>query len=242
MCYRYRIPERRVLHLEFDVAAPPEAAAEIVVPGGNGVFVRAAEDGRGREARAGRWQIVPPHAQALAWPYRTHRARWEKVPRKQSFRAAWAASQRCIVPAAWFLEPNHEDGGDWWRLRRADGRAFGLAGLWNAWRDARTGLLHDTYAILTQNADASPLMRRLHPAPPPARPGDAAADRRAAVVLEPGDWDAWLHAPADEAAALVRLAPDELFTARPEHLDDWLAELAAASPAPPASFSPLALR
>jgi len=72
--------------------------------------------------------------------------------------------QRCIIPALSFDEPNWETGRNiWWRFRRADGEPWGLAGLWNAWTDRATGEIHESYTMLTINADDHPLMRQ----PPP---------------------------------------------------------------------------
>ena len=51
---------------------------------------------------------------------------------------------------------------EWWRFRRADGQPWGLAGLWSVWTDKATGDAHESYTMLTLNADAHPLMGRMH--------------------------------------------------------------------------------
>jgi putative SOS response-associated peptidase YedK len=62
--------------------------------------------------------------------------------------------KRCIIPAASFDEPNWETGKNvWWRFRRADGMPWGLDGLWDTWTDHETGLVWDSYTMLTMNAD-----------------------------------------------------------------------------------------
>jgi len=68
--------------------------------------------------------------------------------------------------------------------------------------------------MLTLNADAHPLMNRMHKPDPKLPPNEQ--DKRSVVALEAADWDTWLHAPVDAAQALIRLSPVELFQAGPE--------------------------
>ena len=67
--------------------------------------------------------------------------------------------------------------------------------------------------MLTLNADAHPLMSRMHK-PDPALPPDR-QDKRSVVVLRAQDEAAWLHGSPAEAAAVVGLAPVEVFDAAP---------------------------
>ena len=70
-----------------------------------------------------------------------------------------------------FDEPNWETGKNvWWRFRRADGAPWGLAGLWNTWTDKATGEIVESYTMLTLNADAHPLMSRMHKPDPKLGP------------------------------------------------------------------------
>ena len=68
--------------------------------------------------------------------------------------------------------------------------------------------------MLTLNADQHPLMNRMHKPDPKVAPD--AQDKRSVVSIEPVDWDTWLRAPVDEAQALIRLSPVEIFDAGPE--------------------------
>ena len=102
----------------------------------------------------------------------------------------------------------------WWSFRRADGQPWALAGLWNTWRDKDSGELVESYTMLTLNADAHPLMNRMHKPDPMLGPEQQ--DKRSVVALEQADWDTWLRAPVDEAQAIVRLSPVETFNAAPE--------------------------
>ena len=63
----------------------------------------------------------------------TNNARSETAASRPTYRAAWAAGQRCLIPAAWYQEPNWETGRNVWRrMTRADGEPWAIAGLWSA--------------------------------------------------------------------------------------------------------------
>jgi putative SOS response-associated peptidase YedK len=214
MCNRYAPPRpeavsRRWIPRQAVVDFPPGP----VFPRALGPFIRAAPDG-GRALVVGRWGLVPSFAKTWRLPYATNNARFEELAAKPSYRQPWARGQRCIIPADWFDEPCWESGRNvWWRFRRADGDPWGLAGLWNTWVDRGTGEVVESYTMLTLNADAHPLMRRMHK-PDPALPPDA-QDKRSVVVIEPADADVWLHGDSPQASALVRLTPAEAFAAGP---------------------------
>jgi len=94
-----------------------------------------------------------------------------------------------------FFEPCWETGrAVRWRIARADGDLFAAAGLWERWADPASGEVTTSFTLLTVNADAHPLMARMH------RPGD---EKRMPVLLAPGDFEAWLHATDEQAHALV---------------------------------------
>ena len=139
-------------------------------------------------------------------------ARSEELAEKASYRQPWARSQRCLIPAADFDEPCWETGKNvWWRFRRADGRPLGLAGLWSTWEDKATGELHESYTMLTMNADHHPLMRRMHK-PDPKLPADQ-QDKRSVVPLPPQAWDDGLAGTVQQAQALFKLPEAEEFLA-----------------------------
>jgi putative SOS response-associated peptidase YedK len=99
------------------------------------------------------------------------------------------------------------------RRRRADGTPWGLAGLWATWTDKATGEVHESYTMLTLNADEHPLMNRMHK-PDPKLPPDQ-QDKRSVIPIEFGDVDLWLAGTMDEAKQLLRLPAVELFEAGP---------------------------
>ena len=217
MCTRYISPEAGDIERHWQVAGrSPLRWVREVFPGYQGVFIRAARASADyqRELVAGQWALIPWFAKARKLPYPTCNARSEELAAKASYKQPWARGQRCIIPAQAFFEPCWETGRHVpWRFTRTDATPWGLAGLWNTWADPQTGELVESYTMLTLNADAHPLMRRMH-RPDPKRPPDL-QDKRSVVPIAPEDVDTWLAGPPAQAAALVRLAPVELFVAEP---------------------------
>lgn len=184
-----------------------------VFPRKPGPFIRRAEDG-GRELIVGQWGLIPWFAKEPKVTYSTNNARSEELIAKATFKQPWARGQRCIIPAWAFDEPNWESGKNvWWRFRRADGMLWGLAGLWSRWTDRATGEIHESYTMLTLNADSHELMRRMHKPDPKLQPHEQ--DKRSVVPIELSDVDLWLNGSVDEAKALIRLTPAEAFDAGP---------------------------
>lgn len=191
-----------------------------VGPNQDGVFYRASRDRV--VGQVGQWGMIRPgQPERVDYlpskvpgkrgrPRSTNNARIEGIDRKVTFRAAWSAGQRCLVPAAWYQEPNWETGKNiWWQLRRADGDPWMLAGLWSEWVDPQTGEVVPNFTMITTNCDHHPLLNRLHK-PDPDLPPDA-QDKRSLAHIEPVDWDRWLRGTLDDALALVRPPPLEAF-------------------------------
>jgi putative SOS response-associated peptidase YedK len=217
MCNRYVAPAEGDIERAWLTARrqTPHWASAVVAPRKPGPFIRASKTLElGRELVVGQWGLVPWFAKSPKLTYSTNNARAEELAQKASFKHPWARGQRCIIPALSFDEPNWESGRNvWWRFQRADGQLWGLAGLWAAWTDKATGEIHESYTMLTLNADAHPLMKRMHK-PEPDLPADA-QDKRSVVPVQAADVDQWLHGTAQEAQALIKLAPAEEFDAGP---------------------------
>ncbi len=144
-----------------------------------------------RELIVGQWGLIPWFAKEPKLKFPTSNARAEELLEKASYKQPWTRGQRCIIPAANFFEPNWESGKNvWWTFSRADGAPLGLAGLWNAWLDRATGEVVESYTMLTLNADAHPLMRRMHKPDPKLGPDQQ--DKRSVIPIERGDVDQWL--------------------------------------------------
>jgi putative SOS response-associated peptidase YedK len=101
----------------------------------------------------------------------------------------------------------------WWRFRRADSTRWGRAGLWNTWVDKATGELVESYTMLTLNANAHPLMRRMHKSDPKRGPDQQ--DKRCVLPIELRGVDTWLFGSMHQAKELIKLAPVEMFAAEP---------------------------
>lgn len=193
----------------------PETAHE-VFPNYLAPFLRAAKDSteRQRELVVGQWSLIPWFAKEVKQKYATANARSEELSEKASYKLPWARGQRCVIPAESFFEPNWESGKHIpWRFRRADGELLGLAGLWNTWTDKASGEVHESYTMLTLNADHHPLMNRMH-RPDPMRPPNM-QDKRSVVPIALENVDTWLHGTVTEARALIVLPEVELFSAGP---------------------------
>jgi hypothetical protein len=67
--------------------------------------------------------------------------------------------------------------------------------------------------MLTLNADAHPLMSRMHK--PDPKLGPTEQDKRSVVSIEFDDVDQWLFGTVEQAAGLVRVPPVELIDAGP---------------------------
>ena len=181
-----------------------------------GPFIRAERDATRpkRELVIGQWGLVPWFAKAAKLAYSTNNARFEEIRSKASFKHSWQYGKRCIIPAVSFDEPNWESGKNvWWRFQRADGAPWGLAGLWNTWTNKTSGEIVESYTILTLNADAHPLMRRMHK--PDPKLGPDVQDKRSVVSIEIEDVDQWPFGTVEQATGLVRLPQVEAFDAGP---------------------------
>jgi putative SOS response-associated peptidase YedK len=209
MCSNYRPVTRldRLLTF-FGVERARDDPPEDVFPLGLAPFIRLRREPRdGAAAPAERivedgiFGLLPHFASEVAYGRKTYNARSETVGVLASFRQAWRAGQRCIVPAECFFEPSWESGQCVrWRIGQAGEVPLGIAGIWTSWRHP-DGREMATFAMLTVNADAHPLMRRFH------RPGE---EKRMVVILDPEDYAAWLSCPVAEASRFFRLWPGPL--------------------------------
>lgn len=179
-------------------------------PRAQGPFIRPdrVDPGQGVELVVGQWGLIPHFAQSPKLTYSTCNARREEMATKASYRGPWARAQRCVIPAVSFDEPCWETGRNvWWSFRRADGALWKLAGLWATWMDPQTGEGHESFTMLTINADSHPVMCRMHKPDPKLSPGQQ--DKRSVVALADSDVGAWLYGTQQEARALLRPPPVE---------------------------------
>lgn len=152
-------------------------------------------------AEDGIFGLLPHFATELAYGRRTYNARSETVNKLPSFKQAWMASQRCVIPAEAIYEPNWESGkAVRWRIGLPGETPMGIAGIYRRWSfpDGREAM---SFAMLTVNADGHPVMKRFH------RPGD---EKRMVIILRPDECLPWLTCGLDVAPTYFRQYMDAL--------------------------------
>jgi len=211
VCTKYVSPDDAAIERYWELRPAQSWPAKDMFPRAPGPFIRIAASvaSPAMECVIGQWGLIPSFAKEAKLSYSTFNARFEELSEKASYRLPWARAQRCIIPAISFDEPNWETGRNvWWRFTRKDGAPWGLAGLWNAWTDRATGEVHESYTMLTINADAHPLMRRMHKPDPRFGPDDQ--DKRSVVAIELENVGLWLNGTQEEARRLVVPPPMEV--------------------------------
>ena len=133
----------------------------------------------GRVGQLVRWGLIPSWAKDSSIGAKLNNARGETVAEKPSFRTSYAR-HRCIIPASGFYEWNTIAGKKQpYYIHPADGGLFAFAGLLAAWKAPDGQTIVSTCIITT---GPNEVMAPIHDRMP--------------VILEPGQFDAWLD-PAD---------------------------------------------
>ncbi|SDY11809.1 SOS response-associated peptidase [Salimicrobium album] len=145
-----------------------------------------------------RWGLIPPWADDEKIGFKMINARSETVEEKKSFRKPFE-QQRCIIPADSFYEWKKDEAEEKqpYRIQMKDQGLFGLAGLWEKWKN-KDGENVFTCTILTTEANEE--MSNLH--------------HRMPVILQRNDYDAWFEG-KEEAKNLLTPLPDGALTMYP---------------------------
>ena len=123
-----------------------------------------------------RWGLIPSWISDPDGGRKPINAMAETVRVKPTFRDAYR-KRRCIVPVDGFFEWQATRGAKQpYAVAMEDRTPFGLAGLWENWRDPATGEWVRTFAIVT--APSNEMIAQIH-------------DRMPAI-LRPDDYDRWL--------------------------------------------------
>jgi len=148
-----------------------------------------------------------PHWADIKLARRTYNARTESVEQRPSYKTAWRKRQFCIIPVDSIFEPCYETGkAVRWQISHAKGRPLGIAGIWD-WRpDKPDGPAMFSFSMLTINADSHPLMQRFH------KPNE---EKRMLVIVEPSQYEDWLHVSLDDAKKFLVPYPAEQLIAQP---------------------------
>ena len=134
-----------------------------------------------RELVPMRWGLIPSWWKKTAKEIpSTFNARAETVAEKPIFRAAFKRTP-CLIPASGYYEwATMPSGKQPFYYSARDGSPLTIAGLWDEWKDVETGEpLKSCTMIVTA---ANKLAAKVHDRMP--------------VLLQPGDFDAWLAARA----------------------------------------------
>lgn len=195
MCGRYSLttPLKALADL-FDFAERPNLAPRYnVAPTQSVAAVRLGQDGV-RHLVQLRWGLIPAWAKEAGVGSPLINARAESLAEKPAFRAAFR-QRRCLIPADGFYEWQAMGEGraakQPYRVTLADGGPFGFAGLWESWRDPRTGERVESCTIVT--TEANERLRPIH--------------HRMPVILPPESHAPWLDPAGGSEAALALLRP-----------------------------------
>jgi len=147
-----------------------------------------------------KWGLIPHWRSDPLGGRKPINAKAESVLRLPTFRDAFAM-RRCIVPVDGFFE--------WRAIKSAgrkqpyaiamkDGSPFGLAGLWENWRNPNTGEWERTFAVIT--VPSNDLVSQIH--------------NRMPAILTPESYDHWLALEPDPHELLITY-PSEPMTMWP---------------------------
>jgi putative SOS response-associated peptidase YedK len=146
-----------------------------------------------------RWGLIPSWCSDPKGGRKPINAKSETVARLPTFRDAYG-SRRCILPVDGFYEwLATKHGKQPYAIAMKDRSPFGIAALWENWKDPATGQWVRTFVVLT--AQANDLVARIH-------------DRMHAI-LKPADYARWLSPEPDPHDDLLVPFPSEPMTMWP---------------------------
>jgi putative SOS response-associated peptidase YedK len=204
MCGRYVRKSTRREIANWFAAADPEGLewgpSYNVAPQTFQPVVRLNRDTGQREIVLMRWGLIPYWSKDAKIGYSTINAKAETVATAPAFREA-VRRRRCLVPADAFyewqkLDPKHKQP---FAIALASREPYGLAGVWERWKDPRTGESLETFTIIT--TEANEVVAPLH--------------NRMPVIIERKDYARWLgdNDPAEPPLDLLRSYPAVKMTA-----------------------------
>lgn len=193
--FRKSAEETRAL---FEYADHAEFPPRSHVAPGQPITVVRIEEGIRRFALV-RWGFVPSWVKEIKPGKSLINARGETVMEKPSFRNAMRR-RRCLVPADGYYEWSGEEGKPktCYYVQRRDRALFAFGGIWEHWMGA-DGSEIETAALMTiaPNRELSDIHDRMP------------------VIIARNDYETWLTGDVDDAAKLIRSAPNDTFTLEP---------------------------
>jgi putative SOS response-associated peptidase YedK len=143
-----------------------------------------------------RFGIIPRWAEDGRMKFTNHAARAETVREKPMFRDLWREGKRCLIVTNGFYEWREHDKQPFAMMARAQSKITALAGLWETWRDPKSGEVIKSCCVITTTANSL-----IEP-----------FDDRMPVILDEKDWPLWLGEVPwthDQAYALLRSYPSD---------------------------------
>jgi putative SOS response-associated peptidase YedK len=138
------------------------------------------------------WGLIPHWAKDKSFAYKTINARAETVTTLPTYKEPFR-HKRCIVPATGFYEPDKINFSKppfpWHYFQLKDQKVFGIAGLYDVWKDRETGKEMHTYTIITTEPNG--VVGEFH--------------GRMPVILQKEDEETWLNPDISEPAQLLPL-------------------------------------
>jgi putative SOS response-associated peptidase YedK len=155
----------------------------------------------GHRAALMRWGLIPSWSKDPTIGQKMINARVEGLDQKPSFRKPLRSS-RCLVPATGFYEWQPTQSGKIkFQFNVVGDEMFGLAGLYDTWKDPVSGERRETFTIITTtpNGVVAPVHNRMP------------------VILSTADEEAWLDPDETDSLYLLSLLqpfPEEQLEAR----------------------------
>jgi putative SOS response-associated peptidase YedK len=200
MCGRFALtaPASTIAEV-FQVDVLPDLLPRYNVAPTTEVLCVVSQEGQ-RALQSFRWGLIPYWAKDRKIAYTTLNARSETIEKKPAFRSAFKR-RRLLIVADGFYEWERTDTSHAPRrsatrankvphlFQRADGRPFGIAGVWERWTDPDSGEEVRSCSIVTTGPNT--LMEPVHDRMP--------------VILPPEVWDTWLDPAVEDTARLKEL-------------------------------------
>lgn len=180
----------------FDLDLPISAAHDVFPTYPGPIVLKSHNTGRTAIGLA-RFGLIPSWAKDEDFGRKTYNARSETVSDKPSYKAAWAKRHYALTLADMFYEPCYESGkAVRTGIKQTNGQPMAIASIWDTWTEPESGELIVSFSMLTIDASAHPVMKRLH------KPED---EKRTVVPLRHELFNEWLNATPESAQSLLQL-------------------------------------
>ena len=172
MCGRFALQSDKT-HIEAHyglVDVPAFSACYNIAPSG---YIPIIRNHNGKELVNYHWGLIPHWAKDSK--LKPINARAESITEKPYFRESFK-NRRCLIPADGYYEWQVVKGRKQpYFIRMTDTDLFSFAGIWSSWHGPSNTI--DSCAIITTHAN--PYLAEIH--------------HRMPVIIEPDDYDVWLH-------------------------------------------------